>query len=215
MAKASRAAVRQRVEEVLRIRLDGAAFHDVREYAREKEREEGSAWFLPAGGKPLSDGQLWRYVAQADRLMTTELRASRKKLVRRHLARRENLYAKSVLAGDYRTALAVLRDQAELQGLYPPRKVAPTSPEGDKPYAALTDEERAAALAALYARVGQADGGPAADGPAGAGGPLLGGPPGRADAGGLHPGPLAGGPAGEPLPEGLAPLFAAERQEPD
>ncbi len=42
--KATKAVVAQRVEEVLRIRLDGAQFWDVREYAREKEHEAGSVW---------------------------------------------------------------------------------------------------------------------------------------------------------------------------
>jgi hypothetical protein len=166
--KASKATVQARVEEVLRIRLDGAEFWDVREYAREKEQEPGTAWTLPEGGKPLSDGQLWRYIARADRLMAESCRASRKKLLRRHQTQRRNLYAKAVSAGDYRTALAVLRDEAELQGLYPPRKVAPTNPEGDKPYeGSLTDAERAAALQALYARLGTGGGGPPAGGPAG------------------------------------------------
>jgi hypothetical protein len=94
----------------------------VREYAREKEKEEGSPWFLPEGGKPLSDGQLWRYIGRADRLIAESCRASRKKLLRRHLAQRRNLYAKAVLAGDIRAALACAQDEARLQGLYPVEK---------------------------------------------------------------------------------------------
>jgi hypothetical protein len=125
--KATRATVVQRVEEVLRIRLDGAEFWDVREYAREKEKEEGSPWFLPDGGKPLSDGQLWRYIGRADRLIAESCRASRKKLLRRHLAQRRNLHAKAVLAGDIRAALACLQDEARLQGLYPAEKHELTS----------------------------------------------------------------------------------------
>src|SRR5262249_47926914 len=69
-------------------------------------------------GKPLSDGQLWRYIRRADQMIAESCRASRRKLLRRHLAQRRNLYAKAVSAGDYRTALAVVRDEAELQGLY-------------------------------------------------------------------------------------------------
>ncbi len=167
--KATNAQIQQRVEEVLRIRLDGAEFWDVREYAREKEQEAGSAWTVPEGGKPLSDGQLWRYIARADKLIAESCRASRKKLLRRHLAQRRNLFAKAVSAGDYRTALAAARDEAELQGLYPPKKIAPTNPKGDEPYAGnLTDAERAAALEALYARLGAGGGGAAPGGPAGA-----------------------------------------------
>ena len=128
--KATRAQVQARVEEVLAIRLDGAEFWQVREYAREKEREEGSHWYLADGQKPLSDAQLWRYIARSDRMIAESCRASRKKLLRRHLAQRRNLYAKAVSAGDCRAALAALRDEADLLGLYPPAKVAPTTPDG-------------------------------------------------------------------------------------
>jgi hypothetical protein len=121
--KATKATIQRRIEEVLRIRLDGAEFWDVREYAREKEQEAGTVWELKDGAKPLSDGQLWRYIGRADRLIAESSRASRKRLIRRHLAQRRNLYAKSVVAGDYRTALAILRDEAELQGLYPEKAV--------------------------------------------------------------------------------------------
>ena len=72
---ATQAVVARRIEEVLRIRLDGAEFWDVREYAREKEKEKGSAWELKRGGKPLSDGQLWRYVGRADGLIAESCRA--------------------------------------------------------------------------------------------------------------------------------------------
>jgi hypothetical protein len=118
MSKATKAAVAQRVEEVLRIRLDGAQFWDVREYAREKEAEEGSAWQLSEGSKPLSDGQLWRYIAAADKLIAESCRASRKKLLRRHLAQRRNLYAKALAQGDVRAALACLDSEAKLTGLF-------------------------------------------------------------------------------------------------
>jgi hypothetical protein len=132
--KATKAQTQARVEEVLRIRLDGAEVWDLREYVREKELEPGSVWELPPGGKPLSDNQLWRYLAKADQFIAESCRASRKKLLRCHLAQRRNLYAKAVSSGDYRTALALLRDEAELQGIYPPKKIAPTTPDGGKPY---------------------------------------------------------------------------------
>jgi hypothetical protein len=164
---------RRRQQEVLRIRLDGAEFWDVREYAREKGKEQGSAWELSPDSKPLSDGQLWRYIGRADRMITESCRATRKKLLRRHLAQRRNLYAKAVSQGDVRAALAVLTDEAKLIGLYAPVKVAPTNPAGDEQYG-LSDEERAAALAALYASLGTGGGGETADGQAGEGGSLLG-----------------------------------------
>jgi hypothetical protein len=109
--------VQARVSEILRIRLDGAEFWDLCEYVREKEQEEGSPWKLAEGQKPLSDSQLWRYIAKADREIAASCRASRKKLLRRHLAQRRSLYAKAVSAGDYRAALACLQDEAKLLGL--------------------------------------------------------------------------------------------------
>jgi hypothetical protein len=174
--KPTKATMELRTTEILRIRLDGAEIWDVREYVREQEQTEGSPWKLAEGQKPLSDSQLWRYIARADKLAADTCRASRKKLLRRSLARRRNIYAKAMSAGDYRTALAAVRDEAELLGLYPPKKVAPTNPDGTQPYGQLTDAERAAALQNLYARVGAGGGGAAAGGDAAAGGPVLGGP---------------------------------------
>jgi hypothetical protein len=117
--KASKATVQARVEDVLRIRLDGAEFWQVREYAREQRQVAGSVW---ESERPLSDGQLWRYIARSDKLIAESCRASRKRLLRRHLAQRRNLYARAVAAGDVRTALACARDEADLQGLYPPKR---------------------------------------------------------------------------------------------
>lgn len=137
---ATQAVVARRVEEILRIRLDGAEFWDVREYAREKEQEAGSAWELPPGEKPLSDGQLWRYIGQADKLVVESCRASQKKLMRRHQAQRRNLYAKAISAGDYRVALAAAQDEAKLQGLYPAGRVELTG-EGGGPMRIDTELE--------------------------------------------------------------------------
>jgi hypothetical protein len=128
--KATKVQTEQRVSEVLRIRLDGAEIWDLREYVREKEQVAGSPWKLADGQTSLSDSQLWRYIAKADQLITDSCRTSRKKLIRRHLVQRRNLYAKAVSAGDYRSALAAARDEAELQGLYPPKGVAVTGKNG-------------------------------------------------------------------------------------
>jgi hypothetical protein len=117
--RATEAQIAARTEEVLRIRLDGAEFWDLREYAREKEKEEGSAWFLAEGEPPMSDGQLRRYAQWADDLIAESCREEREATVRRHLAQRRNLYARAVNKGDERTALSVLCDEAKLLDLYP------------------------------------------------------------------------------------------------
>jgi hypothetical protein len=120
--KASRATVLRRVDEVLRIRLDGAAFWDVREYAREQAAKPGSAWHRGDGAKPLSDGQLWRYISRADQLLFESTRISARKRLRRSLARLEYLYSKAVLQGDVKAALAVMREGHQLLGMYPTRE---------------------------------------------------------------------------------------------
>jgi hypothetical protein len=127
----TKAQVEARVAEILRIRLDGAEIWDVREYVREKEQEDCSPWQLPEGAKSLSDSQLWRYIAKVDKVIAESCRASRKKLLRRHQAQRRNLYARAVIAGDVRTALACLDSEAKLQRLHdaPPSAPDPAAPD--------------------------------------------------------------------------------------
>jgi hypothetical protein len=173
--KATNPIVQARVEDVLRIRLDGAEGWDVRRYVAEKEAAGEAPWTIAEGSKPLSERQIRNYVTAADKLIDESCRKERKKRLRRHLAQRRSLYARSVNKGDERTALAVLRDLAELEGHYPPKKVAPTTPDGKNEYGhTLTDAERLAALHALYARVGILPGSAAPEGTADPAGPLLG-----------------------------------------
>src|SRR5258708_7151856 len=91
VSKAEALLVAQRVEEVLRIRLEGAQFWDVREYVREQEQENGSPWKPAKRQTPLSDSQLRRYVQRADRLIQASVKEKRSKALRRHLARRERM----------------------------------------------------------------------------------------------------------------------------
>jgi hypothetical protein len=119
MAKADKALSARRVHEILCIRLDGAQWWDVLQFVREKEREEGSAWFVPQGAKPLSEAMIRKYQQRADALMLQAHGKSRQRLIRRHLAQRRHLYGKAVLAGEIDTALRVLQDEAKLAGLYP------------------------------------------------------------------------------------------------
>src|SRR5262245_29691039 len=104
--KPTKAQAEQRVNEVLSIRLAGAQPWDVREYVREKEGEDASPWRMPRRQKPLSDGQLYRYIDKADRRIASACLASRKKLLRRHRAQRQYLYGLAVHQGDIRAALA-------------------------------------------------------------------------------------------------------------
>lgn len=103
--KATNAVISQRVEEVLAIRIDGAQLHDIRRYASEN-------------GWGVSDRQLERYIEKADTLLVERRQRKVSRLRAMHIARRESLYARALQAADYRTALAVLQDEAKLQELY-------------------------------------------------------------------------------------------------
>src|SRR5439155_9084172 len=100
--KASEAEVALRVGEVLRIRLDGAQFHDVVQYVAEK-------------GWGLQERQVRNYIRRADDLLVEREDGSRKRTIARHLAQRQALFARAVNAADLRTALAVLTDEAKLR----------------------------------------------------------------------------------------------------
>ncbi len=129
--KANKAQVEARTHELVRIILDGALWPlDLCEYVREQEADEGSPWHVAEGGKPLSYSQIRRYAVRAEKVIAESCRASRKRLLRRHLAQRRNLFAKATAAGDYRTALAAVRDEAELLGLYAPKKMEVTGKGG-------------------------------------------------------------------------------------
>jgi hypothetical protein len=130
--RATKVEVLRRTDDVLRLLLEGQEWWGVREFVREKEAEPGSAWFLAEGEPPLSDGMLRRYQQRADKLIFEAHERSRKKLFRRHLARRRYLYSRAVAAGDFRTALACARDEAEMLSLYPPKKTANTHEVGGR-----------------------------------------------------------------------------------
>jgi hypothetical protein len=53
-------------------------------------------------------------------LMAKAVDRNRDRLMAYQFAARHALYARAVAVSDYRTALAVLRDEAELLSLYPP-----------------------------------------------------------------------------------------------
>ena len=173
MAKADNTTVLQRVEEVLRIRLDGAQFHDIREYAVEK------AWGV-------SDTQLRRYIQKADELLVERQDRSRKKVVARHLAQRQALYARAVNGADYRTALAVLSDEARLRGLYPEREVRELVKLAAAQGTRIAELERR-----LHDAHAPGDGPPAPPPERGPAGPAASDP---AGGGGGDAGPLPGGP---------------------
>jgi hypothetical protein len=109
--KSTRAEVLKRVEEVFKLRLGGAEFADILQYASAPEQQ----W-------DVSGRQIWNYIAAADRLVKERFDAKAAHLLARHLLQRRTLYAHAMGAGDFRTALAVLQDEAKLENLYPATK---------------------------------------------------------------------------------------------
>jgi len=103
--KSDTAEVAQRVAEILRIRLDGAQYHDVLQLASE------NAWNV-------SERQLREYMRRADDLLVERMERNRRRLVARHIAQRETLFARAVNGADYRTALSIADSTAKLQGLF-------------------------------------------------------------------------------------------------
>lgn len=117
-AKATRLQKQARLEEILRIRLEGAELWDIREYVSERSKEPDSPWVVNEGLEPLTDSALRAYIAEADKLARSTVNGKRETIIRDHLAKRKALYAKAVTANDYRTALVILKDECELRGLY-------------------------------------------------------------------------------------------------
>jgi hypothetical protein len=105
-AKSDKAELKRRVEEVFKLRLGGANFADIVQYA------SAQSWGV-------SERQLRNYIEAAHRLIVERFDARAPYLLARHLLRRDQLYAHAVAAGDFRTALAVSQDEAKLEGLYP------------------------------------------------------------------------------------------------
>jgi hypothetical protein len=114
--KATSAVIAARVEAILRLRIDGAQFHDIRDYANQPPKPE-EPW-------QVSDSQLKRYIQKSDELLRQRTEKSKSREIRLHLARREGLYARALKWADFKTALAVLDSLAKLRGLFPDPRVA-------------------------------------------------------------------------------------------
>jgi hypothetical protein len=151
MAQANKLLSRQRAEQVIKLKLAGATFPDIREFAQRDDPEAGTPWLGPSG-KPLSDRQLWRIVGVADDLYAASLEKDREKLVAHHVLLRRLIRARSLEQGDNRTALAAAADECRLLGLYP-EQARPKEP-GQQiniwgPVLAQMSNEQLAALASL------------------------------------------------------------------
>jgi predicted RNase H-like nuclease (RuvC/YqgF family) len=118
-SKANKAIAEQRTDEVLRIVLDGAMLHDVVAFVRENERDPESVWHVPDDGTPLSEAMIRKYIEYAYDWIDEHHEKSRRRLLRRHLARVQHLYGKTMVAQEFSVALAALKHLAEVQRLMP------------------------------------------------------------------------------------------------
>jgi hypothetical protein len=117
--RADNALVERRLTDLLRIRLDGAERWDICDYVRAKEGEEGSPWHVGKGATPLSESQIWRYLQKADEEIERTFERSRKRLLRRHVAKLNHLYGRATTSGELSVARVILKDLAEVQRLLP------------------------------------------------------------------------------------------------
>jgi len=115
MAKSSKREVLDRCEQVMMIMLDGGEFHDVREYAQ-SSGDGKEPWNV-------SSGQLRRYMEHAWKWIVQRTEKDRGKTLARHLLGRRRWLAKAIEQGDLRTAIAIAKDLAELEGVYPAKKL--------------------------------------------------------------------------------------------
>jgi hypothetical protein len=106
MSKSDKTTTNRRINEVSRLLVAGAEFADVRQFAT-------------AQGWNVTDRQVRRYLETAYKRLAKVTNRDRKQMLGRHLTQRRALYARSAKGNDNRTALAILRDEAQLQGLYP------------------------------------------------------------------------------------------------
>jgi hypothetical protein len=144
--KSTKAEILQRVEAVFRLRLGGAEFSDILQYASAPEQN----WNV-------SQRQMWNYIRAADQLVKERLDARAEHLLNRHILQRRQLYAHAMGAGDYSTALRILDSEAKLEGLFVERHEHTGKDGGPiQAHVSLTDDERERAVGNIMARLGAA-----------------------------------------------------------
>jgi len=147
--RSSAVVVAERVEQILSLRIAGASFAGLRDFAAQ------SGWGV-------SDSQLKKYVQKSDLLLKERTESGRGRATRLHLARREMLFARALQVNDHRTALAVLDSSAKLRGLLDdPKKLQAEAAEMLARIATLEDAARAGRTTTPTERPGAAPAGEA------------------------------------------------------
>src|SRR5262245_38680171 len=108
------------VEEIHSLRLLGALPNDLANH-------------LAKNGQTLSNRQLAGLLTAADNQLaaaTGDIEDEhRRKLIQFHFASRRAIFARAMAAGDLRTALSAIRDEAELLNLYPKHEQTAAAPQ--------------------------------------------------------------------------------------
>lgn len=102
----------------------------------------------------ISTKQAARYLSTARFRIQRLVDAKRQDLLGEALARHDELRRAGFADKNYDLVLNADKEDANLLGLYPPKKVAPTNPAGDQEYGALSDEERMKRLLAVLKEAG-------------------------------------------------------------
>ena len=132
--KADKATAALRVEDLLRVRLAGAALWEMCAYVRAEEKNPASVpWFVTDDRPAVSESQIRRYVQRTDVLIAAALERDRRKLLNLHLAQRRSLLARCLAQNDLSNARGILKDEAELLGLYPEKKTTVQGKVGGAP----------------------------------------------------------------------------------
>ena len=146
MAKSTQTEVQPELSKcwIFDLRLLGKTMNEISQYGAEQ-------------GWNVGHRQLWKYAEQADAVLAEQLSASREKMFARHLGQRRTLYGIAMQQRDVKAALAVLRDEAELLGLYPAKRTELSGADGGPiqvESTVLNDHEQRAAFIAIMAACG-------------------------------------------------------------
>jgi hypothetical protein len=118
-SRSTKAETLRRIEQVADLILAGAELKDLREFALSSSDNPDD----PKKSWNVSEYQLRRYMTGAYKIFAASVEKNRGRLLAKHIAQRHNLYARALAVGDLRAAMAVLRDVAVLQSVYPCKKL--------------------------------------------------------------------------------------------
>lgn len=103
-----------RIDDLVSVLLDGAIpLLDLPHFVGERQAAGEEPW-----KEPITGAKLVALIAAAEKRIEKSVQTPRRKLLSRHVAQRKHLYARALAQGDCRVALACLKDEAALQGLY-------------------------------------------------------------------------------------------------